>query len=171
VFKVYLPAVAIFAIAWSACGATPTTSTKRHHRSTTAAHASSKKVPKPGTAAATSSSKPATGRTTKTAAHRKGKASHHPSRAYQQAPSPERYKEIQQALASKGYFQGEPTGVWGSDSVDALKRFQSAQNLTPDGRIGSLSLIALGLGPKRLTAKSDSAPPPAGAPPAPAPLQ
>ena len=29
----------------------------------------------------------------------------------------------------------------------------------PDGKINSLSLIALGLGPKRLTAKSDAAPP------------
>lgn len=155
-FKVSLPALAIFAIAWSACGATPTKSSKRHHRSTTAAHA-------PG--------KTTTGKTTKTAAHRKGKAARRPSRSYQQAPSPERYKEIQQALASKGYFQGEPTGEWGPDSVDALKRFQSAQNLTPDGRIGSLSLIALGLGPKHLTAKSEAVPPqqgtPAPAPPAP----
>jgi hypothetical protein len=33
--------------------------------------------------------------------------------------------------------------------VDALKRFQREQNLTEDGKIGSLSLIALGLGPKR----------------------
>ncbi len=158
--------MAIFAIAWSAWGATPTTSAKRHHRATTAAHASSKKVAKQGTAAATSSSKPATGKTAKASAHRKGKSSQHPSHAYQQAPSPDRYKEIQQALVSKGYLQGEPTGVWGSDSVDALKRFQSAQNLTPDGRIGSLSLIALGLGPRRLTAKSDAPPPQQQAPPA-----
>ena len=91
------------------------------------------------------------------------------SRYYQQVPSPERYKEIQQALASKGYFQGEPSGAWGPDSVDALKRFQASQNLTADGKISSLSLIALGLGPKRLTAKSDTAPQPPGTPqPAPA---
>lgn len=151
-FKAYLPSLAIFAIAWSACGATPTTSTKRHHR---AATAGSHKPTKKGVSA--------------TAAHRKGKASRHPSRSYQQAPSPERYKEIQQALASKGYFQGEPTGEWGPDSVDALKRFQSGQNLTPDGRIGSLSLIALGLGPKRLTAKSDTPPPQQAMPAAAAP--
>jgi hypothetical protein len=30
-----------------------------------------------------------------------------------------------------------------------LKRFQREQNLPDDGKIGSLSLIALGLGPKR----------------------
>jgi murein L,D-transpeptidase YcbB/YkuD len=47
--------------------------------------------------------------------------------------------------------------------VDALKRFQSEQNLTPDGKIGSLSLIALGLGPKRtLTAQKAQPPQPEG---------
>jgi peptidoglycan hydrolase-like protein with peptidoglycan-binding domain len=66
-----------------------------------------------------------------------------------QQPSPERYKEIQTALAAKGYFAGEPDGNWGPGSVDALKRFQHDQNLTEDGKIGSLSLIALGHGPKR----------------------
>jgi len=88
-------------------------------------------------------------------------------RYFQQAPTPDRYREIQAALASKGYFHGEPNGEWGPESADALKRFQADQNLMPDGKLNSLSLIALGLGPKRLTAKSESAPQ-AGAP-APAP--
>jgi peptidoglycan hydrolase-like protein with peptidoglycan-binding domain len=66
-------------------------------------------------------------------------------------PTPERYKEIQQALADKGYFRSEPDGAWGPSSIDALKRFQHDQNLAEDGKIGSLSLIALGLGPKRDT--------------------
>jgi hypothetical protein len=55
--------------------------------------------------------------------------------------------------------------------MDALKRFQHDQNLIEDGKVGSLSLIALGLGPKRGTADSatsppKSAPPPAEGPPA-----
>jgi len=66
----------------------------------------------------------------------------------QQTPTTERYQEIQQALAAKGYFKGESNGAWGPESVDALKRFQSDQKLQPDGKIGALSLIALGLGPK-----------------------
>jgi hypothetical protein len=66
-----------------------------------------------------------------------------------QQPSQERYKEIQQALSSRGYFKTEPDGAWGAASIDALKRFQHDQNLVEDGKIGSLSLIALGLGPKR----------------------
>ena len=76
----------------------------------------------------------------------------------QLAPTKDRYQQIQQALASKGYYSGEPNGTWGPDSVEALKRFQSDQNLTPDGKLTSLSLIALGLGPKRLSAQS-AAPP------------
>jgi peptidoglycan hydrolase-like protein with peptidoglycan-binding domain len=76
----------------------------------------------------------------------------------QMQPTTDRYKEIQQALADKGYFRGTPDGTWGSDSVDALKRFQKDQNLDPDGKIGSLSLMALGLGPKRGVASAQSVP-------------
>jgi Putative peptidoglycan binding domain len=67
----------------------------------------------------------------------------------QLAPSPDRYREIQQALVSKGYLQAEQaTGTWDQNSTDALKRFQAAQSLDPSGKINSLSLIALGLGPR-----------------------
>jgi peptidoglycan hydrolase-like protein with peptidoglycan-binding domain len=132
---------------------------KRHHSTTSTPGAPAKKSTK-ATAAKTSAGT-TKGKASKTAAYRKGKTSRRPSRSYQQAPSPERYKEIQQALASKGYLQGEPTGQWGPDSVDALKRFQTTQNLTPDGKINSLSLIALGLGPKHLAAKAEAPLPPA----------
>ena len=67
----------------------------------------------------------------------------------QQQPTADRYKEIQQALADKGYFAGPVDGNWGPESVDALKRFQKDQNLDSDGKLGALSLMALGLGPKR----------------------
>ena len=71
-----------------------------------------------------------------------------PPRYVQQQPSADRYREIQQALADRGYFHGSTDGAWGSESTDALKRFQADQNLDVDGKIGSLSLIALGLGPR-----------------------
>lgn len=153
-FKAFIPTVAILALGSIAFGATPAKAkTHKRHTSSTLASAKAKK--------STKSTATSAGKSTKTAAHRKGKATpRRPSRSYQQAPTPERYKEIQQALVSKGYLQGEPTGQWGPDSVDALKRFQTTQNLTPDGKINSLSLIALGLGPKRLTAKSDAVPTP-----------
>jgi hypothetical protein len=67
----------------------------------------------------------------------------------QTTPSPERYREIQGALAAKGYLKPEDSnGSWNQTSTDALKRFQMEQNLEPTGKINSLSLIALGLGPK-----------------------
>jgi hypothetical protein len=70
-------------------------------------------------------------------------------RSAQGQPAPDRYKEIQQALADKGYFAGPVDGNWSPTSVDALKRFQHDQSLNEDGKIGSLSVIALGLGPRR----------------------
>jgi hypothetical protein len=64
-------------------------------------------------------------------------------------PTQERYKEIQQALLAKGYLQPEQAnGIWDQNSADALKQFQATQNIDASGRINSLSLIALGLGPK-----------------------
>jgi peptidoglycan hydrolase-like protein with peptidoglycan-binding domain len=94
-------------------------------------------------------------------------SSYHPA---PQQPTTDRYKEIQQALADKGYFGGPVDGNWGPSSTDALKRFQHDQNLLEDGKVGSLSLIALGLGPKRGTAATNPAraQPPAQ-PPAPPP--
>jgi hypothetical protein len=74
--------------------------------------------------------------------------------ASQQAPTPERYKEIQQAMADKGYFKGNVDGQWNQESVDSLKHFQADQNLPAEGKLDSLSLIGLGLGPKRMTAQS-----------------
>ena len=83
---------------------------------------------------------------------RKGRAVH--GRPRQMAPAPERYQEIQQALVSKGYLQPEQAnGVWDQNSSDALKRFQSEQKLQGTGKIDSLSLIALGLGPKHDSAE------------------
>jgi hypothetical protein len=103
------------------------------------------------TATAKSTTRPVAHRTTKS----RGKSTRKPTvvsrRWAQQQPSAERYKEIQQALAERGYFHGDPNGTWGSESIDSLKRFQHDQSLAEDGKIGSLSLIALGLGPKRST--------------------
>ena len=70
-------------------------------------------------------------------------------RSRQLAPTQDRYKEIQSALASRGYLKGSASGVWDTQSADALRRFQQDQNLEPTGKLNSLSLIALGLGAKR----------------------
>jgi hypothetical protein len=69
-------------------------------------------------------------------------------RTRQQNPTPDRYKEIQQALVDKGYLKGEPSGVWDADSAEAMERFQTDQKLQPTGKINAPSLIGLGLGAK-----------------------
>ena len=147
--KAILLGVALCAVMSLANAVTATTKKKTakkrpHAISAPAKTTTSKATPKPRTAAS---------KTTK------GKKTVRKASAPRQlAPTKERYQQIQQALASKGYYSGEPNGAWGSDSVEALKRFQADQNLTPDGKLGSLSLIALGLGPKRLSAQSTAQP-------------
>ena len=67
----------------------------------------------------------------------------------QATPSSDRYREIQNVLAAKGYLPADAaTGAWDQACADALKKFQSEQNLDSNGKINSLSLIALGLGPR-----------------------
>jgi murein L,D-transpeptidase YcbB/YkuD len=158
VIKVILSLMASSALTWSLTAETVQPKASPHKT-----HPASK-----SSTTKTATAKSATAKTTtgKGRSKTKGKPVRRTVRSYQQAPTPERYQEIQQALAKKGYFQGEASGKWGADSADALKRFQAEQNLTPDGKINSLSLIALGLGPKRLSAQSKSAntPPPAPAP-------
>ena len=64
----------------------------------------------------------------------------------QQAPTPDRIKEIQAALARAGYYQAEPTGKWDATTSEAMRRFQDANGLKPTGKIGARSLQLLGLG-------------------------
>ncbi|HEY3827395.1 MAG TPA: peptidoglycan-binding domain-containing protein [Bryobacteraceae bacterium] len=102
----------------------------------------------------------------KTASSKKGKTAKKPVvAAYRQtAPTPDRYKEIQQALVDKGYLKSDANGVWDNDSVEALRQFQTDQKLTPTGKLSSASLIALGLGPKTDGASLNQLPPDQSAP-------
>lgn len=68
----------------------------------------------------------------------------------QLSPTADRYREIQEALVARGYLQAEEAnGTWGASSTEAMKKFQNEQTLESTGKIDSLSLIALGLGPRR----------------------
>jgi peptidoglycan hydrolase-like protein with peptidoglycan-binding domain len=103
-------------------------------------------------AAASSKAAPAKKRASSKASKRapaRSRAARQTWRSGQQAPTPDRYREIQQALIDKGYFEGPATGIWGPQSVEALKRFQGGQQLEPNGKLDALTLITLGLGPKR----------------------
>lgn len=64
----------------------------------------------------------------------------------QRAPTPDRIREIQTALAQKGFYEGEPTGKWDARSVQAMKKFQEASGLTATGKFDAKSLQKLGLG-------------------------
>jgi hypothetical protein len=136
---------AMIVLAWSADGAVAP-----QKKAVAKKKAAKKKVPpsKPGTA---SSRKPGTA--TKSASSRGKKTTAKRGvtwRNRQLSPSPDRYREIQGALAAKGFLKPEDaTGTWNQTSSDALKKFQAEQNLESSGKIDSLSLIALGLGPHR----------------------
>lgn len=127
------------------------TARKTAARKTPAKSASAKKSTKkapPKTQAKKAASKGKTAaRTSRSSSKKRTARSTRP--ATQQRPTPERYKEIQQALMDKGYLRSEPTGVWGPESAEALKRFQQDRKLPADGKLSARSLIDLGLGPKR----------------------
>jgi len=136
----WVAALSMAALAWSA----------------TEAAAAKKKAPVKKTApGATAKNSPA--KSSATHHGKKGSAKAATWRNRQLAPSPERYKEIQAALAAKGYLPTESAnGTWGQASVQALKKFQADQNIASSGKINSLSLIALGLGPKRDAPATDA---------------
>lgn len=50
---------------------------------------------------------------------------------------------MQQALKDKGYFNSEPDGVFGPETLIAICQFQSDQGLTVDGNAGDKTLTAL----------------------------
>jgi len=64
----------------------------------------------------------------------------------QTAPTPDRIREIQSALAKAGAYDGEPTGKWDAQTVSSLTKFQQSNGLSPTGKLDALSLQKLGLG-------------------------
>src|ERR1022692_1745845 len=139
----YAAMAAMIALAWSAGG------TAAVQQTTPAKKTAAKKKATPGRKGAATKSASSRGKKTP---GKRGVT----WRNRQMSPTPDRYREIQGALASKGFLKPEDaTGTWNQTSSDALKKFQTEQNLESSGKINSLSLIALGLGPHR-----DPAPPP-----------
>jgi hypothetical protein len=172
--------IALAALGWSADDTTPAKKTTATKKTVTKPAASATKKKAAPSKTGVSKAAPASGTTAShtgvtktgsktTAASRRGKkgppAKRVTWRNRQLAPTPQRYKEIQAALAAKGYLKPEDAnGAWNQASVEALKKFQAGQNLDSTGKINSLSLIALGLGPRRESAVPK---PPADGPPAP----
>jgi peptidoglycan hydrolase-like protein with peptidoglycan-binding domain len=135
-------------LAWSLAGATQPVPNKPVNKKpvTKKKAASSNTKGKVGTHAAPPGRTPTRPTTTKRG--RKSALPSAPVERSQSAPTPERYREIQQALAAKGYLKVDPSGAWDADTQDAMRRFQADQKLDQTGKIDALSLISLGLGPK-----------------------
>jgi uncharacterized protein (TIGR02594 family) len=51
--------------------------------------------------------------------------------------------ELQQLLAKLGFRPGPLDGIWGRQTVAALRAFQTSRGLEPDGILGPLTLAAL----------------------------
>ena len=149
---------------WGAQAATKKAPAKAPPKTTakksTTGKTTASKAPAPARGKTTSRWKaPAKAKGSSSWASRSRRATPAPRYSVQNHPAPERYREIQQALADKGYYKSEVNGQWGADSVEAMRRFQQDQNLEPDGKLDSLTLIALGLGPKRTASAQVPKPP------------
>jgi murein L,D-transpeptidase YcbB/YkuD len=64
----------------------------------------------------------------------------------QTAPTADRIREIQAALAEADSYKGQPSGKWDDASINALKHFQQVNGLNPTGKLDAHSLQKLGLG-------------------------
>lgn len=90
----------------------------------------------------------------------------------QKAPTADRITEIQTALSRDGYYQGEPSGKWDSNTVAAVQKFQSANGMDANGKLDAPTLQKLGLGsdiagvsaPKPIVPGSPNAAPSSSAP-------
>ena len=55
-------------------------------------------------------------------------------------------KQVQQKLKELGYYKGAIDGIFGSQTITAVKNFQRDYGLVVDGIVGKKTLAALGLG-------------------------
>lgn len=83
---------------------------------------------------------------TKTTTHKRHRRRRRHHVTLPKGPSAERTEQIQSALARGGYYSGDATGKWDSNTEESLRRFQSAKGLPPTGKLDALSLQKLGLG-------------------------
>lgn len=124
-------------------GSSSKSSTAKHSSANSTAHTRNSSHT---TGSANSSSSAASGKkSTRTASSRNSRRKTKKVKG-QMTPTPERITEIQEALARKGVFTGTPTGHWDDSTVDAMKNFQTANGLSPTGKVDALTLQKLGLG-------------------------
>jgi peptidoglycan hydrolase-like protein with peptidoglycan-binding domain len=63
----------------------------------------------------------------------------------QQMLTSDNIRQVQQALAEQGYYEGAVDGKWGVRSQAAMRTFQQAQGNRPTGMITGAALDSLGI--------------------------
>jgi peptidoglycan hydrolase-like protein with peptidoglycan-binding domain len=94
--------------------------------------------------------KPGTAQTSSTTTKKKksvsSKSKKKPKAKGQAVPTPDRIKDIQTALHKDGSYEGEPTGKWDAATMDAMRKYQDKNGISPTGKIDAVTLNKLGLG-------------------------
>lgn len=62
---------------------------------------------------------------------------------------------IQTRLKEWGYYNGAVDGIFGTQTRNAVIKFQKANGLTPDGIVGSKTLAAIGISPSQVYNSAD----------------
>jgi hypothetical protein len=96
-----------------------------------------------GTSATTSTTTPATTTTQTSTPPPTPAATPAPTTTLKPGDQGAQVKVLQRALARLGYASGAVDGDYGPATQNALKRFQTASKLAPDGVLGSKTLAAL----------------------------
>lgn len=65
-------------------------------------------------------------------------------------------KQIQTKLKKWGYYSGNVDGIFGSQTLQAVKKFQKKNGLTADGIVGTKTLAALGINSSSSSTSSSS---------------
>jgi Putative peptidoglycan binding domain len=143
--------IAIIASFFAACAVhAATTKPAAHHPRERSAHATYRTVRYAGqtSTASHSSHKASTKKSHHYARHRYTRRHRYYRHRIRlpKGPTPERIGQIQTALARGGYYKGDPTGKWDADTVAAVQKFQSANNLDATGKLDAPTLQKLGLG-------------------------
>jgi len=69
--------------------------------------------------------------------------------------SPQRAEQIQEALVQAGDLHETPTGLWDTETREAMRQYQSSNGFQATGLPDAKSLMKLGLGPHPLPADVD----------------
>lgn len=65
--------------------------------------------------------------------------------AFRRGDQGDSVRTMQEKLRRWGYYEGQADGIFGAETMEAVKKFQSTNGLTADGLVGEETLRALGM--------------------------